>query len=242
MAVELIKLRAVEAILKLTVALSTSLQHAALFSVPCVMRVLPFLLGSLAGASGFAARVAVPARLGGPLPAAQLGLRRAAVRALASPLGVPPPNALKWVAGCVVAGFAGSVFVVPALGVWYKELRKPTWCPPGGVFGPAWTFLYASLGYSAALIAACDPRRLPLFYAHMAINLSWAPLFFGARRVVPAAYLNVLLCSVAAWNAASFYAASPLAGLLFAPYLAWCTFATALNFAIVRLNREPRAA
>lgn len=72
----------------------------------------------------------------------------------------------------------------------------------------------------------------------MAINLSWAPLFFGAKRIVLAAYWNVLLSTVAVWNARVFYAVSPRAGLLFIPYILWCAFATALNFSIVSLNRD----
>ncbi|KAG8462482.1 hypothetical protein KFE25_010307 [Diacronema lutheri] len=165
-------------------------------------------------------------------PAPRVGHARCAARAL-----VPPPNAAKFVVGCVLAGSAGAVFVVPSLKTWYADLRKPAWCPPGGLFGPVWTVLYASLGYAAALAAAVDPAKLVIFYAHMAINLTWAPIFFGAKRIALAAYWNIALCAFAVANARAFYRVSPLAGQLLVPYLAWCAFATALNFAIVRLNR-----
>jgi tryptophan-rich sensory protein len=35
----------------------------------------------------------------------------------------------------------------------------------------------------------------------------------------------------------AFWKVRPLAGALLVPYLAWVTFASALNFAICRLNR-----
>ncbi|KAJ1616908.1 TspO/MBR-related protein, partial [Pavlovales sp. CCMP2436] len=139
-----------------------------------------------------------------------------------------------------VAGFAGTVFVVPALKVWYVELPKPKWTPPGGIYAPVWTLLYASLGYTAAIVSASpSPARqqaLAVFFAHMAINLCWAPIFFGARRVNFAAWWNVLLCAAGVANAQQFGAIAPLAGWIFVPYLVWCGFATVLNFAIARLN------
>ncbi|MGI6208558.1 MAG: tryptophan-rich sensory protein [Anaerolineae bacterium] len=36
----------------------------------------------------------------------------------------------------------------------------------------------------------------------------------------------------------NFYRVNPVAGLLLLPYQLWTTFATALNFAIWRLNRR----
>jgi tryptophan-rich sensory protein len=143
----------------------------------------------------------------------------------------------------VVAGCSGTVFVLPALKEWYVDLKKPTWCPPAGWYGPVWTVLYATLGYSAALVSASalPARRAALvaFGAHMAINLSWAPIFFGMRRVVVAAWWNVLLLTAALVNMREFLALSPLAGWLMAPYMVWCGFATALNFSIAQLNPTP---
>jgi benzodiazapine receptor len=52
----------------------------------------------------------------------------------------------------VVGGIAG--LGGPATDVtsdWYRTLAKPSWQPPGWVFGPVWTVLYGLLALSAFL-------------------------------------------------------------------------------------------
>ena len=83
-------------------------------------------------------------------------------------------------------------------------------------------------------------KALRIWVAQLGLNGVWTPLFFGARK--PRAALVDL---VGLWTAVAAYikAASRLdrvAGYLMAPYLAWVTFAGALNGAIVR--RNPRLA
>jgi uncharacterized protein with HEPN domain len=57
-----------------------------------------------------------------------------------------------------VLGLAGWIvlcFLAPALGAfsmpdaWYASLHKPTWNPPGWVFGPVWTLLYIMMVVAA---------------------------------------------------------------------------------------------
>jgi benzodiazapine receptor len=45
----------------------------------------------------------------------------------------------------------------PRTAAWYATLQKPSFTPPGPVFGAAWTALDMLLGYSG--IACCVPRR-----------------------------------------------------------------------------------
>lgn len=128
-------------------------------------------------------------------------------------------------------------------GDWYASLAKPAWTPPTWVFGPAWTILYAMMAVAAWRLwrrLGARPREsrraLVLFAVQLALNLSWTPVFFGMQRpdlalvVIFVLWVAIAATIVAAWKACKTAAA------LLVPYLAWVTFATALNAAIWRLN------
>ena len=128
-------------------------------------------------------------------------------------------------------------------GDWYASLAKPAWTPPTWVFGPAWTILYAMMAVAAWRLwrrLGARPREsrraLVLFAVQLALNLSWTPVFFGMQRpdlalvVILFLWVAIAATIVAAWKACKTAAA------LLVPYLAWVTFATALNADIWRLN------
>ena len=63
-------------------------------------------------------------------------------------------------------------------------LEKPSFQPPGWVFGAVWTTLYTLMGIALATILdePPSPRRsiaLGLFVAQLALNFAWSPIFFG---------------------------------------------------------------
>ena len=138
-----------------------------------------------------------------------------------------------------VAGLGGS-WTSLGLGPWYDGLRKPSWQPPAWVFGPVWTALYASMAVAAWLVWRRGPARarlpLALFGLQLALNLAWSGLFFALRH--PGLTFGEILLLWAAILATmlAFGRISRLAAGLLAPYLAWVTFAAALNLAIWRLN------
>ena len=104
-----------------------------------------------------------------------------------------------------------------------------------------WPILYALLGLALALILAeppSDRRRnaLILFFAQLAINFAWSPVFFAAHAIQAALGMIVVMAGLAAFAAGQFRRIRPLAGLLMLPYLLWLCFAAALNSAIGNLN------
>ena len=54
-----------------------------------------------------------------------------------------------WLALCFAAAALGGFFMP---GEWYAQLQKPSWNPPGWIFGPAWTALYTSMAVAAWLV------------------------------------------------------------------------------------------
>jgi len=92
------------------------------------------------------------------------------------------------------------------------------------------------MAYSAHRVArSSDPERRPalaLWWLQLGLNAAWSPIFFGARRPgAGAAVVCTLVPAVAATAVATARVDRP-AGLLYAPYLAWSTYAAALNLSI----------
>jgi benzodiazapine receptor len=140
-----------------------------------------------------------------------------------------------------VEGVSG-LSTASSLNTWYAHLEKPAWTPPGAVFGPVWTVLYATIGVAGWLVHRAPrgrsrTRALAVWWAQLALNLLWSPVFFLLRSPGPAlAVLALLWLAIAAWMGAASRVRRSAAWLLL-PYLAWVSFATALNAAIWRLNR-----
>lgn len=121
---------------------------------------------------------------------------------------------------------------------WYRSLAKPAFNPPDWLFAPVWSLLYAIIGVVGARtwLALRRSMAMRLWFAQMVFNFAWSPVFFGLRDPTSAMIVILgLLVSVAAFIAVS-WRQDRTAALLFAPYLAWVAFATALNAAILLLN------
>jgi tryptophan-rich sensory protein len=123
-------------------------------------------------------------------------------------------------------------------GAWYAGLAKPTWTPPGWLFGPVWSVLYLMIAVAGWLVWRANGMgpALALWGAQLALNGIWSPVMFGAHRIGLALVVIVVLWVAIAAFIAVAWRVSRNAALLFVPYLAWVSFATALNFAIWRLN------
>lgn len=142
-----------------------------------------------------------------------------------------------------LAATAGAVF---RPGDWYENLRRPSWRPPNRLFGPVWAVLYAMIAVSGWLVFEAEGRTLtPAMAAYLAqliLNWGWSAVFFGLRRPGLAAAEIVALWLSIAVTIVLFQPIDGVAAALLLPYLAWVSFAAALNIAIWRMNRPGAAA
>jgi benzodiazapine receptor len=136
----------------------------------------------------------------------------------------------------------GAVFTTSSVRDWYPTLQKPSWNPPAWLFGPVWTILYIMMAIAAWLVwqrrgLVIVNSALGLFAFQLILNAAWSPLFFGLRSPLAGLSDIFLLWAAIFVTLLSFWKISPAAGVLLVPYWLWVSFATALNFAIWKLNR-----
>lgn len=146
------------------------------------------------------------------------------------------------VAGLVAIAVALIGGAVTDIGPWYRALRKPSFQPPDWLFGPAWTLIFTLAAVSAATAwRSMETARgrgmvAVLFLFNIVLNILWSVLFFALKRPDHALIEVTFLWASIAALIFVLWRRSPLAAWLLVPYLAWVTFASLLNLAIVQLN------
>lgn len=140
----------------------------------------------------------------------------------------------------VTAATVGGLFTTQHLG-WYALLNKPLFTPPSWVFGPVWTVLYLSMGFAFYLVWQQKKNKqkqnaFNTYFIQLGLNVSWSYFFFTEKLPPLALIVIVILWLAILLTIIKFYRLNKTAGLILIPYLLWVTFATYLNFEIVRLN------
>ncbi|HEX5691457.1 MAG TPA: TspO/MBR family protein [Roseiflexaceae bacterium] len=139
-------------------------------------------------------------------------------------------------AAAAIGGFASA-----SASEFYRDLVRPSWAPPGWLFGPVWTVLYALMGVAAWLVwrvrgFAGARNALLVFVVQLAVNALWTWLFFVWRQGGLAFAEILLLLALILTTIVLFWRVSRLAAVLLVPYLLWVSFASALTLSMWRLN------
>jgi len=145
-----------------------------------------------------------------------------------------------WLALAFATAAIGAVASIEA-SAFYAQLARPAWSPPGYVFGPVWSVLYALMGVSAWLVwrESAAKRRalaLTLFVAQLGANALWSWLFFAWHEGAWAFADVLLLLAFIVAMIVAFWSVRRLAAILMLPYLAWVCFASALTWAVWQAN------
>lgn len=142
---------------------------------------------------------------------------------------------------CQLAGIIGTFFTANSISTWYASLNKPSFNPPGWIFGPVWITLYILMGISFYLIWMKKDKinfklLSSLFIIQLILNSLWTIIFFGLHSPFFAfieiiiLWIMILLCIIL------FYKISKKSSYLLIPYLLWVSFASILNFFLWKLN------
>jgi tryptophan-rich sensory protein len=154
-------------------------------------------------------------------------------------------------AGSLAGSLAAVTAVAASGGVvtsrrrgWYRGLDRPGWTPPDGAIGSVWAVLYAEQAVAAWLVWRSGDDRdavhvpaLASYGVQLGLNLAWTMLFFGLKQPALALLDVCALWLAIAVTIREFGKRHKLAAALLLPYLAWTTYAAALNADIWWRNR-----
>lgn len=152
---------------------------------------------------------------------------------------MPPKSLVAFVGGPLGVAQVISLAAAPHILGWYNRLNKPKWTPPKWLFGPAWGVMYTAQSYAGWKVLAKQGvrGRAPwLWGIQLALNFAWQPLFFNGHKLKWALGDILALDLAIAATALEFRKHDRNAAALLLPYLAWTTFATALNYKIMDMN------
>lgn len=124
----------------------------------------------------------------------------------------------------------------------YQNLIKPSWAPPGWLFGPVWTVLYIIIAITFIYVAIKFFRKqipfivfLP-FILNLVFNLAFTPIQFGLQNNLLATIDILLVLSTLIWAFVSVWPHFRWVAYANIPYLLWVVFATILQLTITILN------
>ena len=152
------------------------------------------------------------------------------------------PGVILIVLACEGVGILAALATQSSVGTWYPMLVKPAFTPPGWLFGPVWTALYALMGIAVWLVGRRGwrtegvQRAVGLFVLQLGLNGLWSFAFFGFRSVSGGFVVIVLLWIAIVLALWSFFRLQRVAGWLMVPYLLWVTYAAVLNGTIWWMN------
>ncbi|KDR96739.1 TspO and MBR related proteins [Peptoclostridium litorale DSM 5388] len=125
----------------------------------------------------------------------------------------------------------------------YMDLRRPSFSPPGWMFGPVWTLLYALMGYASFRIwvkrkeDSNASSALGVYSLQLFLNFIWTILFFRMQLRGVAFVDIILLLAFIVLTTVKFFNIDRFAGYIMIPYIMWVSFASVLNYAFWSINR-----
>ena len=142
--------------------------------------------------------------------------------------------------GCLGLGFLSGYLTMDSVNGWYLTIEKPSWNPPGWLFGPVWSVLYLMMGVALGLVwhstHALKRKAITLFVIQFALNFFWSFVFFNFHQIGWALVEIVLLLFFILWTTQVFYKIRPIAAYLMVPYKIWVSFASVLTGTLWVLN------
>ena len=152
-----------------------------------------------------------------------------------------------WRIACAVIGivlvliYAGGANYWNQPDGWYQSLQKPSWQPPGYLFGIIWPYNFVIIGVALYRIASqarplLVALALSLFAASVFFALRWSYLFYFEHDFSAATQSLLTTTIFTLPILAIIFSVSWKVALAFVPYQIWIGIATALNYEYGKIN------
>ena len=155
-----------------------------------------------------------------------------------------PENKKEWailillLIGIQLIGIIWTPFTVTQVNSWYQTLEKPSFNPPGWIFGPVWTVLYFIISLVGFYIYKnkVDSKTKYLFNTQLLLNFLWTPFFFISHQIEIALVIIISLFLTIVHIQIKLFQKTKVLSSFWFLYVLWVLFATILNTSIVLLN------
>jgi tryptophan-rich sensory protein len=104
---------------------------------------------------------------------------------------------------CLLAGYFGSLYVVPLLPSWFATLSKPAFVPSDSYIVLAGLLVYVLFGFALYFIWQADPmnyrdKKLCLFFFifGLVLHVLWVYSFFGLQSPFMGLMISIMLLAI----------------------------------------------
>ena len=106
-------------------------------------------------------------------------------------------------------------------------------------FPIAWLYLYIAMSYSLVRVYGAPGNDLFLIFwaLQLVFNTLWTPYSWAPQDKVRF-YNSIMPLGFGCYHDCPSFYIDLIAGLLLTPYIVWGSYAGALNFSIIKLNKE----
>ena len=124
---------------------------------------------------------------------------------------------------------------------WYANLNRPSWQPPGFIFGLIWPYNFIVLGIAAVVVSQRASKPvvaiyLALFALSVVSALVWAYQFYRPHNLVAASIALMVTVLLTVPMTVTLFTVSVPVALAVVPYQVWVAVAATLSWRYSGLN------
>jgi len=121
--------------------------------------------------------------------------------------------------------------------IFYKTINKPSFAPPGIVFGIVWPILFVLIAISIyRVLGKSNSKYIKILIINYILNQLYSYFFFSLNSTFLGLIDTIFLTISTVLLFIETKKIDKFSSYLLIPYLLWCIFATILSFSIFILN------